>query len=143
MCCVFFFSSRRLHTRCALVTGVQTCALPICLRVSLESLGYWPLPDVQPAQEESIAEPDAQAEQALADDVDRNVAAFIDRSIDQARTSQADDTQVDSAQVAAPIPVAAGGRGGFEIPGDEIDDEIREVFLEEFGEEIEIGRAHV
>src|SRR3546814_5323784 len=25
----FFFSSRRLHTRCALVTGVQTCALPI------------------------------------------------------------------------------------------------------------------
>src|SRR3546814_19243505 len=28
----FFFSSRRRHTRCALVTGVQTCALPIsCL----------------------------------------------------------------------------------------------------------------
>src|SRR3546814_4197768 len=26
MCC---FSSRRRHTRCALVTGVQTCALPI------------------------------------------------------------------------------------------------------------------
>src|SRR3546814_8735915 len=25
----FFLSSRRLHTRCALVTGVQTCALPI------------------------------------------------------------------------------------------------------------------
>src|SRR3546814_9144822 len=37
MCCMqyrlcyfyFFFSSRRRHTRCALVTGVQTCALPI------------------------------------------------------------------------------------------------------------------
>src|SRR3546814_2380783 len=28
---VFFFSSRRRHTRCALVTGVQTCALPISL----------------------------------------------------------------------------------------------------------------
>src|SRR3546814_3091058 len=33
-CCVFWFlvffcSSRRRHTRCALVTGVQTCALPI------------------------------------------------------------------------------------------------------------------
>src|SRR3546814_699859 len=26
---MFFFSSRRRHTRCALVTGVQTCALPI------------------------------------------------------------------------------------------------------------------
>src|SRR3546814_4068014 len=28
----FFFSSRRRHTRCALVTGVQTCALPISAR---------------------------------------------------------------------------------------------------------------
>src|SRR3546814_3747903 len=27
--CFCFFSSRRRHTRCALVTGVQTCALPI------------------------------------------------------------------------------------------------------------------
>src|SRR3546814_6152121 len=26
---MFFFSCRRRHTRCALVTGVQTCALPI------------------------------------------------------------------------------------------------------------------
>src|SRR3546814_18007118 len=31
MCRVVFFSSRRRHTRCALVTGVQTCALPILL----------------------------------------------------------------------------------------------------------------
>src|SRR3546814_14766713 len=29
VCVSFFFSSRRRHTRCALVTGVQTCALPI------------------------------------------------------------------------------------------------------------------
>src|SRR3546814_18733887 len=29
---LFFFSSRRRHTRCALVTGVQTCALPISRR---------------------------------------------------------------------------------------------------------------
>src|SRR3546814_11994463 len=29
-CHLFFFSSRRRHTGCALVTGVQTCALPIC-----------------------------------------------------------------------------------------------------------------
>src|SRR3546814_637581 len=28
-CSFFCFSSRRRHTRCALVTGVQTCALPI------------------------------------------------------------------------------------------------------------------
>src|SRR3546814_9652155 len=32
----FFFSSRRRHTICALVTGVQTCALPI----SWEPLGF-------------------------------------------------------------------------------------------------------
>src|SRR3546814_2644884 len=30
----FFFSSRRRHTRCALVTGVQTCALPISILIS-------------------------------------------------------------------------------------------------------------
>src|SRR3546814_1106995 len=33
---VFFFPRRRRHTRCALVTGVQTCALPIFLE--LESI---------------------------------------------------------------------------------------------------------
>src|SRR3546814_12031711 len=31
----FFFSSRRRHTRCALVTGVQTCALPISAEPAL------------------------------------------------------------------------------------------------------------
>src|SRR3546814_11945724 len=34
MICIFFFSSRRRHTRCALVTGVQTCALPISGRTA-------------------------------------------------------------------------------------------------------------
>src|SRR3546814_6347879 len=34
-----FFSSRRRHTRCALVTGVQTCALPICLSSAYAHLG--------------------------------------------------------------------------------------------------------
>src|SRR3546814_1196577 len=29
---VFFFLSRRRHTRCALVTGVQTCALPVAAK---------------------------------------------------------------------------------------------------------------
>src|SRR5881409_4088911 len=35
---VFFFSSRRRHTRCETVTGVQTCALPI----SIEPYGAAP-----------------------------------------------------------------------------------------------------
>src|SRR3546814_9062875 len=33
---LLFFSSRRRHTRCALVTGVQTCALPISLKPILK-----------------------------------------------------------------------------------------------------------
>src|SRR5213078_5221591 len=32
---LFFFSSRRRHTRFELVTGVQTCALPIWFRIAL------------------------------------------------------------------------------------------------------------
>src|SRR3546814_4598912 len=36
MCCC---SSRRRHTRCALVTGVQTCALPICVALRLAVAG--------------------------------------------------------------------------------------------------------
>src|SRR3546814_9903290 len=35
----FFFSSRRRHTRCALVTGVQTCALPISM--AFEGANGW------------------------------------------------------------------------------------------------------
>src|SRR3546814_7196059 len=35
----FFFSSRRRHTSCALVTGVQTCALPICV-IPLQDYQY-------------------------------------------------------------------------------------------------------
>src|SRR3546814_6342440 len=38
LCLFFFFSSRRRHTRCALVTGVQTCALPISRTQSDECL---------------------------------------------------------------------------------------------------------
>src|SRR3546814_3327498 len=37
---MFFFASRRRHTRCALVTGVQTCALPISPSVA-ELLEQW------------------------------------------------------------------------------------------------------
>src|SRR3546814_583193 len=39
MVVLFFFSSRRRHTRCALVTGVQTCALPICVDELLGAAG--------------------------------------------------------------------------------------------------------
>src|SRR3546814_9884806 len=46
-CCfvLFFFSSRRRHTRCALVTGVQTCALPISVMSSVDpTFGVFEMP---------------------------------------------------------------------------------------------------
>src|SRR3546814_2278078 len=36
----FFFSSRRRHTRCALVTGVQTCALPISSSIHFRDVNH-------------------------------------------------------------------------------------------------------
>src|SRR3546814_8524104 len=50
---LFFFSSRRRHTRCALVTGVQTCALPIFgSPISSESLAQASQADIVRAFEE-------------------------------------------------------------------------------------------
>src|SRR3546814_3823780 len=42
MSCVVFCSIRRRHTSCALVTGVQTCALPIYFLLTLSATGAWP-----------------------------------------------------------------------------------------------------
>src|SRR3546814_1739967 len=42
VCRNFFFSSRRRHTRCALVTGVQTCALPIVSDRSIDVIDAQP-----------------------------------------------------------------------------------------------------
>src|SRR3546814_6627751 len=43
----FFFSSRSRHTRCALVTGVQTCALPILLALPCGAgIAYNPRPAI-------------------------------------------------------------------------------------------------
>src|SRR3546814_20538547 len=42
-----FFSSRRRHTRCALVTGVQTCALPISHGRHNDSHQYFPAEQLQ------------------------------------------------------------------------------------------------
>src|SRR3546814_8855586 len=50
---LFFVSSRRRHTMCALVTGVQTCALPIYVQMSAQeasvSVPLWSHPGKTPA----------------------------------------------------------------------------------------------
>src|SRR3546814_18082471 len=48
---MFFFSSRRRHTSCGLVTGVQTCALPIW---GLEVIRNW-IPDLHLAEKKLLA----------------------------------------------------------------------------------------
>src|SRR3546814_3588127 len=51
VCFFFFFSSRRRHTRCALVTGVQTCALPILCRLALRRSAPFRLASTRCARE--------------------------------------------------------------------------------------------
>src|SRR3546814_14861597 len=56
---MFCFSSRRRHTRCALVTGVQTCALPISSAFSVDesALVVPPMPTMRGREaEEFIAQ---------------------------------------------------------------------------------------
>src|SRR5690606_7921572 len=91
-------------------------------RHSLESLGYWPLPETRTAD---AATPEAGEAPAVVSsaDIERTIEALIDRG------------PAGAVEVAA--SGAAAGQGGFEATGDEIDDDIREVFLEEFAEEID------
>src|SRR3546814_143635 len=54
-----FFSSRRRHTRCALVTGVQTCALPIYPAVE----GFLLVPEfVASIQRQPVDDPQGESE---------------------------------------------------------------------------------
>src|SRR3546814_20705102 len=48
---MFYFASRRRHTRCAVVTGVQTCARPICLLGPVER-GFYRLAGIDPGAEQ-------------------------------------------------------------------------------------------
>src|SRR3546814_19186694 len=69
---LFFFSSRRRHTRCALVTGVQTCALPILARsatIPVNTLLDDPLLLSSPFSEGSLAS--YTSEEALRVGIDR------------------------------------------------------------------------
>jgi chemosensory pili system protein ChpA (sensor histidine kinase/response regulator) len=136
-------------------------------RNSLESLGYWPLPEIAPVRTEAATPvlPEAPALAAIADaGAAAEPAAAEAPPLDDVRAADPADAAPaptgGAAQPAAPeeavepsAPVArralGTGAGGFENTGDDIDDEIREVFLEEFAEEIDnldrllpVWRAH-
>ncbi|MDR6991245.1 Hpt domain-containing protein [Luteimonas sp. 3794] len=109
-------------------------------RSALEALGYWPLPAASAVVDTAKPNPfDSDASGAAGFDL-----AQLARGIDvwQPPAPVADRASAAPAAVAdaAPTPHTPPVRdavGGFEDVGDEIDDEIREVFLEEFAGEIE------
>ena len=88
-------------------------------RISLEQLAYWPLP-----ADDAGAAPAAAPEPVATPEPDVVAEAPAQPAVDAAP---------------ATVTLQAGGQvlhAGFESAGDEIDDEIREIFLEEFQEEI-------
>ena len=91
-------------------------------RGSLELLGYWPLPEGGEAEA---------AEQAAIDDGFAEAEAPKAAEAPAEAEAAAPEPAVVALQAAAPALAA-----GFDSTSDEIDDEIREIFLEEFQEEI-------
>jgi chemosensory pili system protein ChpA (sensor histidine kinase/response regulator) len=89
-------------------------------RGSLELLGYWPLPDGGDVDAAETAAADAKV---AAVDGSAPVEALVEA---EAAAPEVVARQADTPALSA----------GFENAGDEIDDEIREIFLEEFEEEI-------
>ncbi len=104
-------------------------------RASLEALHYWPLPELAPAVEKAPVGTHATVE------ADAAPAPGADAS--EAAAEAEDEVVAEEGPVAAPAevavsvaPTAVAMAAGFESAGDEIDDEIREIFLEEFEDEI-------
>src|SRR3546814_1240133 len=88
--CCFFFSSRRRQTRCALVTGVQTCALPIsdslaALQqmlgvVSRQYNGFAAVSIAVAAEAFAAGQRDPDAEEADYESILRGVSTLLERS---------------------------------------------------------------
>src|SRR3546814_21167303 len=109
---LFFFASRRRHTRCALVTGVQTCAIPIWLARERDATGEHRL-DQLPARREVdalLVAPRAAAEFGDVELVEHRQAG--DARHDAAVAGQGD---VDAPQRAAEQEVG-GAVGGIDYP---------------------------
>ncbi|MFN3703880.1 Hpt domain-containing protein [Thermomonas sp.] len=94
-------------------------------RASLEALRYWPLPEEAPATPAAVTPAEDAADEASANEPQDMLVA----------EEPPPAPVVEPLAIHAMQPVAAV-QAGFESAGDEIDDEIREIFLEEFEEEI-------
>ncbi len=103
-------------------------------RASLEALRYWPLPEPAPA---AVGAPVAAEPVAELAEPGQDIAAG------EAAIETQDELVAEEEPAAAPVevavsvaPAAVAVTAGFESAGEEIDDEIREIFLEEFEDEI-------
>ena len=104
-------------------------------RTSLEALHYWPIPEQAAAPAaEAVAQAEAASEVA-SETVDASELA----ATAPVEAAQAPAEAAAPVEAAAVVAVAAAGPAidaGFITAGEEIDDEIREIFLEEFQEEL-------
>ncbi|MCB1561695.1 MAG: Hpt domain-containing protein, partial [Xanthomonadales bacterium] len=107
-------------------------------RDSLEALGYWPIPDLPTDLQASPTEPDMPA--AMEPVVEpATPESASDAAAPTPVPTPASPAEAAPADAPASAPAAAApavGHGGFEGAADDIDDEIREVFIEEVEEEI-------
>jgi chemosensory pili system protein ChpA (sensor histidine kinase/response regulator) len=119
-------------------------------RQNLEALGYWPLPADDSMLGATPRDLVAAVPTALAEDFGDAAATAVEDLLAQTSTADASRTdvfvepepeRVPNVPPATPVPTLASGGSlqaipGFDVSSDEIDDEIRDVFLEEFQEEI-------
>ncbi|MDX2298803.1 MAG: Hpt domain-containing protein [Xanthomonadaceae bacterium] len=126
-------------------------------RLSIEQLGYWPLPTAPaPAARAEppvvvapmsmptpVEEPEAESVEPFAPastevtEIAEPETVSASPDVAAAFPSEPTPAEAVAAPVASAPPAAAVAPMGFEGAADDIDDEIREVFLEEFQEEIE------
>src|SRR5690606_14141845 len=124
-------------------------------RHSLESLGYWPLPDESTATATSpspvsfedqdnaaaalgmgpASTPEAKREEEAATAPSEQPTTGVSTPDGEPDRGEAPAPETAPTPAPAPAPAPTGGADGFEH-SDDIDDEIREVFLEELEEEI-------
>ncbi|KQZ66604.1 hypothetical protein ASD53_16025 [Lysobacter sp. Root559] len=113
-------------------------------RQSLEALRYWPLPEIVREPDPSVATVEAtpaagRIELPEASEIDAMVAGrshleYVAPEI-QAAAPVAPAPQAEPVPAVAELPRQSAATGGF-AHSDDIDDEIRDIFLEEFQEEI-------